>query len=360
MCSISSGTVSFIGAGTCVIDADQAGNANYDPAAQQRQSFTVVKSPSVQISSPADGQTFALGQHVVTSFSCAEGTDGPGLSACTDASGARRRRVSLIRQDWGRSATTSSPPARTVRLRPPASPTPWQLHRPPRSARPRAARYTRSASSVVNYICQDGASGPGIRSCTGTLPTAQPRHLHTRPAQLHGDRHQPGRPIHHHYRRLRRHPAKQPPGRPAAAQTPLRRHVHRHCEGARPRARRHPRDCMERQRRPHAPLQPAAGRFAFARAHATSSTAKTIQIVGAQTRRAGGWSTATATKSPYASGSPTRRRAANRGASATTAYTSPDRSHSQTRRRRLTARTDPLRLRTSLSSQRFSGEQTLA
>ena len=36
-------TVSFTGAGTCVIDANQAGNADYDAAAQQQQSFTVAK-----------------------------------------------------------------------------------------------------------------------------------------------------------------------------------------------------------------------------------------------------------------------------------------------------------------------------
>ncbi|HZP64731.1 MAG TPA: Ig-like domain repeat protein, partial [Rudaea sp.] len=43
VCSISGSTVSFIGAGTCVIDANQAGNANYNAAPQVQQSFTVGK-----------------------------------------------------------------------------------------------------------------------------------------------------------------------------------------------------------------------------------------------------------------------------------------------------------------------------
>jgi hypothetical protein len=39
--SASGSTVSFIGLGTCTIDADQAGDANYNPASQAQQSFTV-------------------------------------------------------------------------------------------------------------------------------------------------------------------------------------------------------------------------------------------------------------------------------------------------------------------------------
>ena len=43
MCSISGSTLSLHGAGTCVIDANQAGNANYNAAPQVQQSFTVAK-----------------------------------------------------------------------------------------------------------------------------------------------------------------------------------------------------------------------------------------------------------------------------------------------------------------------------
>ena len=69
VCSISSGTVSFSGAGRCVIDANQAGDSDYDPAAQQQQSVTVAKPPSAQILSPTDNQTFAVGELVSTSSS---------------------------------------------------------------------------------------------------------------------------------------------------------------------------------------------------------------------------------------------------------------------------------------------------
>ncbi len=41
VCTISGGVVTFTGAGTCVIDANQAGNATYAPAPQAQQSFGV-------------------------------------------------------------------------------------------------------------------------------------------------------------------------------------------------------------------------------------------------------------------------------------------------------------------------------
>ena len=43
VCSISGTTVSFIGAGSCVIAANQAGNGNYNAAAQAQQTFAVGK-----------------------------------------------------------------------------------------------------------------------------------------------------------------------------------------------------------------------------------------------------------------------------------------------------------------------------
>jgi hypothetical protein len=45
VCSISGATVSFIGAGTCTIDANQAGDSNYNAAAQAQQSFAVSAAP---------------------------------------------------------------------------------------------------------------------------------------------------------------------------------------------------------------------------------------------------------------------------------------------------------------------------
>jgi hypothetical protein len=43
VCSIAGSTVSFLTVGTCVIDANQAGNGNYNAAPQAQQSFAVGK-----------------------------------------------------------------------------------------------------------------------------------------------------------------------------------------------------------------------------------------------------------------------------------------------------------------------------
>ena len=82
VCSIRSGEVSFTGVGKCVIEANQTGNSDYEAAAE-RQSFTVVLAPSVQISSPGDGAHYAQGQVVIAGYGCQEGAEGPGLVSCT-------------------------------------------------------------------------------------------------------------------------------------------------------------------------------------------------------------------------------------------------------------------------------------
>lgn len=59
VCSMAGSTVSFIGEGTCVIDADQAGNGSYSAAPQARQSFDV--GPAIQAITSADAATATVG-----------------------------------------------------------------------------------------------------------------------------------------------------------------------------------------------------------------------------------------------------------------------------------------------------------
>src|SRR5450759_3413268 len=58
VCSISGGVVSFIGAGTCVVDAKQAGNGTWAPASQVQQSFAITAAASSTV------VTFEAGPYV--------------------------------------------------------------------------------------------------------------------------------------------------------------------------------------------------------------------------------------------------------------------------------------------------------
>ncbi|HEY2373579.1 MAG TPA: hypothetical protein VGH82_13740 [Gaiellaceae bacterium] len=90
VCSISGATVSFTGAGTCAVNAGQAGNASYAAAAQVQQSFTVTtpskSSQTITFTAPAPSSaavggtayhvTAAASSGLVVSFSIAAGSTG--------------------------------------------------------------------------------------------------------------------------------------------------------------------------------------------------------------------------------------------------------------------------------------------
>jgi len=70
VCSISGSTVTFTADGTCVIDANQAGNSNYNAAPQVQQTFVVDTPPTVSSTNPANNATsVALNSTISITFS---------------------------------------------------------------------------------------------------------------------------------------------------------------------------------------------------------------------------------------------------------------------------------------------------
>ena len=77
VCSLSGATVSLVGVGTCTINANQAGNASYQPALQVQQSFTVVTPPpasqAISFTSSAPGAAVYGGPSYTVSATASSG-----------------------------------------------------------------------------------------------------------------------------------------------------------------------------------------------------------------------------------------------------------------------------------------------
>ena len=90
VCSISGSTVSFIGAGTCVIDANQAGDANWNAAPQAQQSFTVAKgdqtisyTSTAPVGASVGGATYTVTATASSGLPVAFTIDASASSVCT-------------------------------------------------------------------------------------------------------------------------------------------------------------------------------------------------------------------------------------------------------------------------------------
>ena len=67
VCTVSGATVSFVGVGTCAVDANQTGNGSYLPAPQVQQSFAVGKAPqTISFMSTPPGGSVVGGTYVVS------------------------------------------------------------------------------------------------------------------------------------------------------------------------------------------------------------------------------------------------------------------------------------------------------
>ena len=132
-------------------------------------SYTVAAAPSASIGSPSSGGTYAVGQVVATSFSCAEGTDGPGVNSCTDSNGSTSPGVLNTSTPGTHTYTVTaiSKDGQTAkaRIRYTVAGAPSVQVSSPVSG----ATYTRGQVVGAGYRCQEGTDGPGIASCAGAV-----------------------------------------------------------------------------------------------------------------------------------------------------------------------------------------------
>ncbi len=147
-------------------------------------SYTVIAPPTASIHSPPTGGAYSLGQAVSTSFSCADGQGGPGISTCTDSGGATGTTGTLDTTSYGPhtytvTATSQDGYSATASIsywvaNAPSANISWPLG---------GATYPVGDAVATSFSCDDGAGGPGLATCkdsngaaggVGNLDTSTP------------------------------------------------------------------------------------------------------------------------------------------------------------------------------------------
>jgi outer membrane protein OmpA-like peptidoglycan-associated protein len=151
--------------------------------------YTVAGEPGAEIDSPADGQTYAIGQTVPTMFSCAEGTEGPGLSDCSDDNGSTHPQQTTFHVSETGTLDTATVGAHTYTV---------TATSPDSGQASSSISYTVAAAPSVtigapadgqtyavgqtvatHFACQEGTDGPGISTCLDVGQQASPATLDT-------------------------------------------------------------------------------------------------------------------------------------------------------------------------------------
>jgi hypothetical protein len=178
--------------GTGSLDTSTLGPHTYSVAAVSASqhtatasiSYTVAGAPTASVTSPSNGNTYAVGQSVPVSFSCTEGAFGPGLLSCLDSDGHGPSGAQLDTSTVGQHTLTITALSQdalsgTTELLYTVAAAPKATINSPGTG----GTYGLNAHVVTEFSCNEGASGPGLASCTdsngatgnsGALDTSSP------------------------------------------------------------------------------------------------------------------------------------------------------------------------------------------
>jgi hypothetical protein len=186
----------YAGSDSFTYDASSAGGTSAVEAA----TVTVLGAPTVRITAPANGSTYAASvDPVATSFTCQDVPGGPGIKSCTDSdgvagvaagaqgfvgngsldvsyTGTRNYSVTAVSLD-GQSATSTI--SVTVGAEPGSPYPPYETVQSPGEG----MTYARGAQVDADYTCTEGTAGPGISSCAGAVGSGSP--INTAQAGVH-------------------------------------------------------------------------------------------------------------------------------------------------------------------------------
>ena len=164
VCTVSGDTVSYAAAGSCVIDANQAGSTDYTPAAQVTQTITVNQAPAFVIASPP--ATAQAGQPYDYTFT-ASGTPAPSYALAAGA-------LSWLTINPSTGELTGTPPAGTTTFS-------YAVTATNAASTATAGPYTVTITTTpakadlsAGLACRAGMTVGGTGTCTLTVANAGP------------------------------------------------------------------------------------------------------------------------------------------------------------------------------------------